>query len=66
LNTIISFFGLYLYSLFSFDAYAAAEASPFNVNKIQAPPARAGTQDRNMAAPKLVGRKVGTLADLKD
>lgn len=30
-NTLVRFTGLYVTTLFSFDAYAAAEASPFNV-----------------------------------
>lgn len=31
-DTAVRFFGLYLTTLFSFDAYAAARESPFNVN----------------------------------
>lgn len=30
-DTVVRFFALYFTSLFTFDAYAAAEASPFNV-----------------------------------
>ncbi|EOD49825.1 putative thioredoxin protein [Neofusicoccum parvum UCRNP2] len=33
LDTVVRFVGLYITTLFSFDAYAAARASPFNVNK---------------------------------
>lgn len=66
IDSIIAFLGLYFISLFSFDAYAAAENSPFNVNRPAqaAAPATAGIKlgDRKPAAP--AGRKVGTLADL--
>ena len=61
LDAIIAFLGLYLYSLFSLDAYAAAENSPFNVNKPR--PAPAGEKGRTGAATQ-VGKKLGTIADL--
>ncbi|KAI5867558.1 mitochondrial small ribosomal subunit Rsm22-domain-containing protein [Durotheca rogersii] len=38
LSAILTFFGLYFTSLFSFDPYKAAENSDFNVNKPRAPP----------------------------
>ncbi|ESZ97924.1 hypothetical protein SBOR_1689 [Sclerotinia borealis F-4128] len=63
LHDIISFFGLYLYSLFSFDAYTAAENSPFNIHRVPAAPAGKTTGGRTGAAAP-VGKKVGTIADL--
>jgi thioredoxin 1 len=64
IDAIIAFLGLYLYSLFSFDAYAAAENSPFNVHRVpQAPSAKAGEKGRTGAATQ-VGKKLGTIADL--
>ncbi|KAI9768309.1 MAG: hypothetical protein M1840_004917 [Geoglossum simile] len=39
-NTAVRFVGLYLVSLFSFDAYASAEASSYNVNNRDGQPAR--------------------------
>ncbi|CAJ2504162.1 Uu.00g115560.m01.CDS01 [Anthostomella pinea] len=39
INFLLTFFGLYFASLFSFDPYKAAELSDFNVNKPRAPPA---------------------------
>jgi hypothetical protein len=64
LDAVIAFVGLYLYSLFSVDAYVAAENSPFNANRPQpAPGARAGGQGRTSATSQ-VGKKLGTIADL--
>ncbi|KAI0883965.1 thioredoxin [Annulohypoxylon maeteangense] len=37
-SAILTFFGLYFVSLFSFDPYKAAEKSRFNVNGTEAPP----------------------------
>ncbi|KAH8599260.1 putative thioredoxin-like protein [Bisporella sp. PMI_857] len=62
IDTIIAFFGLYLYSLFSFDAYAAAEASPFNIHKVNAPVAPRDAGRRTGAATQ-VGKKLGTISD---
>lgn len=66
IDTIITFLGLYIISLFSFDAYAAAENSPFNINRPGQAPATAGIKlgEKKPAPP--AGRKVGTLADLGD
>ncbi|TGO18820.1 hypothetical protein BTUL_0007g00380 [Botrytis tulipae] len=63
LHDIIAFFGLYLYSLFSFDAYTAAENSPFNIHKVPAAPA-AKTSGARAGAATQVGKKLGTIADL--
>ncbi|KAF7958880.1 hypothetical protein EAE96_002407 [Botrytis aclada] len=63
LHDIIAFFGLYLYSLFSFDAYTAAENSPFNIHKVPAAPA-AKTPGGRAGAATQVGKKLGTIADL--
>ncbi|QSZ30130.1 hypothetical protein DSL72_004650 [Monilinia vaccinii-corymbosi] len=60
---IISFFGLYLYSLFSFDAYTSAENSPFNIHRVPAAPAAKTTGGRPGASTQ-VGKKLGTIADL--
>ena len=64
IDAIIAFLGLYIYSLFSFDPYVAAENSPFNVNKRgQVPAAKAGEKGRTGAATQ-TGKKLGTIADL--
>jgi thioredoxin 1 len=63
LDAVITFLGLYLYSLFSFDAYTAAEKSPFNVNPVEPPPQSNGPMRRSGAA-TLVGKKLGTISDL--
>jgi hypothetical protein len=62
-DAIITFFGLYFYSLFSFDAYTAAEKSPFNVNRVEPPPQTKGPAGRSGAATQ-VGKKLGTIADI--
>jgi hypothetical protein len=65
-DAVIAFIGLYLYTLFSFDAYAAAENSPFNIHRV--PAAQAGTtrtgQNGRTGAATQVGKKLGTIADL--
>lgn len=63
IDTIIAFFGLYLVSLFSFDAYTAAERSPFNINRV-APPPQPKEPSRRSGAATQVGKKLGTIADL--
>jgi thioredoxin 1 len=64
IDAIIAFFGLYLISLFSFDAYAAAENSPFNVHRPQQEPKqKAGPGGKTGAAPQ-VGKKLGTISDI--
>jgi thioredoxin 1 len=66
-DAVIAFLGLYLYSLFSFDAYAAAEASPFNVHRV-APPSSVGgraAQDRRPGATTTQGgKKLGTIGNI--
>jgi thioredoxin 1 len=71
INAVIAFFGLYFTSLFSLNAYKAAEDSIWNVNSV--PPAGGpgawvrgkkvggGPPARNPGNP---GRKIGTLSDL--
>lgn len=63
MDAVIAFLGLYLVSLFSFDAYLAAENSPFNVNRGPNPPSQKGATGRTGAATQ-VGKKLGTIADL--
>lgn len=65
-DTIISFLGLYLYSLFSLDAYTAAEQSPFNVNRKrdERPDLRVGKDGKRSGAATQVGKKLGTISDL--
>lgn len=63
LHDIIAFFGLYLYSLFSFDAYTAAENSPFNIHKVRTAPLAKATGGRTGATTQ-VGKKLGTIADI--
>ncbi|KAK2629767.1 hypothetical protein QTJ16_000587 [Diplocarpon rosae] len=69
IDAVIGFLGLYLISLFSFDAYSAAENSPFNVHKAgQAQASGAGGKrfERKTGAPTQIGKKLGTIADLAD
>lgn len=67
IDGLIAFFGLYLISLFSLDAYGAAESSPFNVNRVAAAPgANAGTKPgTRTGGATQVGKKLGTIADLQ-
>ncbi|RDW61422.1 hypothetical protein BP5796_11314 [Coleophoma crateriformis] len=63
-DAIIAFFGLYFISLFTFDAYTAAENSPFNIHRVPTASQPAG---RTAGAKKPVpppAKKLGTLADL--
>ncbi|KAG0650460.1 Thioredoxin [Hyphodiscus hymeniophilus] len=60
-DAIIAFLGLYIYSLFSFDAYAAAENSPFNINVGKPAP---GAQGGRTGAANQSGKKLGTIAGL--
>ncbi|KAI1263503.1 thioredoxin-like protein [Xylariaceae sp. FL1019] len=65
INALLTFFGLYFASLFSFDPYKAAEKSEFNLLKPRAPPrpSRAsGAAGPSGAAGR--GGGVRTLADL--
>lgn len=67
IDTIIGFLGLYFTSLFSFDAYAAAENSPFNVHRPGEPRVTGGggrTGEKRSGAATQVGKKLGTIADL--
>lgn len=64
IDTIIAFLGLYIISLFSFDAYAAAENSPFNINRPPQAQPTAGTKLGEKKPVPQTGKKVGTLADL--
>ncbi|PQE32597.1 putative thioredoxin protein [Rutstroemia sp. NJR-2017a WRK4] len=61
---LIAFFGLYFYSLFSFDAYTAAENSPFNVNRRVPAPSGGRTVAGRPGAATQTGRKLGTIADI--
>jgi thioredoxin 1 len=66
-DMLIAFFGLYFTSLFSLDAYQAAENSPFNVHKAQSEPSgfRArSAQARTSGGATQSGRKLGTIADI--
>ncbi|KAF8855242.1 thioredoxin-like protein [Acephala macrosclerotiorum] len=63
-DTIIAFFGLYFISLFSFDAYAAAENSPFNVNRPAQPRVTPGANPGEKRAAPQTGKKLGTIAGL--
>lgn len=62
IDGIIAFLGLYLISLFSFDAYTAAENSQFNVNRPQPEKPKAGSGPRSGAAAP-AARKLGTISD---
>lgn len=63
LQAVVAFFGLYVYSLFAFDAYSAAEASPFNMHRVDMPAAKAGTGGARTGAATQVGKKLGTISD---
>jgi len=62
-QAVIAFIGLYLVSLFSLDAYSAAEKSPFNIHRVEAPAPSAPNTKRTGAA-TAVGKKLGTISDL--
>ncbi|KAI1080587.1 thioredoxin [Whalleya microplaca] len=64
-NAILTFFGLYFVSLFSFDPYKSAENSDFNVNKPRAPPAPIRANGQRPGGQGSTARPgVRTLADL--
>ncbi|RYP41993.1 hypothetical protein DL767_000624 [Monosporascus sp. MG133] len=62
-NAILTFFGLYIVSLLSFDPYKAAENSDFNVNKTRVPPRPIQVPGQRGGAARPSGG-VRTLADL--
>ncbi|RYP43667.1 hypothetical protein DL768_009798 [Monosporascus sp. mg162] len=62
-NAILTFFGLYIVSLLSFDPYKAAENSDFNVNRPRAPPKPIQVPGQRGGAARPSGG-VRTLADL--
>ncbi|KAI0530262.1 thioredoxin-like protein [Xylaria digitata] len=68
INSLLTFLGLYIVSLLSFDPYKAAERSDFNLNKPRAPPAPIRTSgNRPIGGASAPGRPSGgvrTLADL--
>ncbi|OTA62659.1 thioredoxin [Hypoxylon sp. EC38] len=65
-NAILTFFGLYFVSLFSFDPYKAAEKSQFNINRPRAPPAPIQLNGQRLGGQNGSARPSGvrTLADL--
>ncbi|KAI2466500.1 thioredoxin [Annulohypoxylon bovei var. microspora] len=65
-RAILTFFGLYFVSLFSFDPYKAAEKSQFNVNNPGAPPASNQAKGQKAGGQGSSARPGGvkTLADL--
>jgi len=63
LDALISFFGLYFWSLFSLDAYGAAEGSPFNVNRRPALQGEGTGPIKRTGAATQVGKKLGTISD---
>jgi len=72
-DAIAAFFGLYLVSLFSFDAYKAAEESYFNIYRDPRLAGGASGASRSVPGAKVdsrtgaatkVGKKLGTIADL--
>jgi len=70
IDAIAAFLGLYVVSLFAFDAYKAAEESTFNIYRDPRLAGRAsGTSkgvagDKRTGAASAVGKKLGTIADL--
>jgi thioredoxin 1 len=65
-DAIVAFLGLYFVTLFSLDAYRAAEQSPFNVKRPGEKAPVGGTKlgDKRSGAATQVGKKLGTIADL--
>ncbi|EKD21571.1 37S ribosomal protein rsm22 [Drepanopeziza brunnea f. sp. 'multigermtubi' MB_m1] len=66
IDTIIGFLGLYFTSLFSFDAYAAAESSPFNIHRVTQPSVTTATGrkvEKRTGATTQAGKKLGTISD---
>jgi thioredoxin 1 len=66
LDVIVAFLGLYVVSLFSLDAYKAAENSPFNINREGGNAFTGGTKlgEKRTGAATKIGKKLGTIADL--
>lgn len=68
IDTLIAFFGLYFISLFSLDAYGAAESSPFNIHRVPTTPGASGAAkpgEKRTSTTAKVGKKLGTIADLQ-
>jgi thioredoxin 1 len=63
-DAIIAFLGLYIVTLFSLDAYRAAENSPFNINRERAPTGGTKLGEKRTGAATKIGKKLGTIADL--
>jgi thioredoxin 1 len=65
-DVIVAFLGLYVVSLFSLDAYKAAENSPFNINREGGNAFTGGTKlgEKRTGAATKIGKKLGTIADL--
>jgi thioredoxin 1 len=65
-DAIVAFLGLYVVSLFSLDAYKAAENSPFNINREGGNAFTGGTKlgEKRTGAATKIGKKLGTIADL--
>ena len=64
-DKITAFLGLYFISLFSLDAYQAAENSPFNINRVAMPATtNAKPGQKRTGGTTQAGKKLGTIADL--
>ncbi|RDW77576.1 hypothetical protein BP6252_05629 [Coleophoma cylindrospora] len=63
-DAVIAFFGLYFISLFTFDAYTAAENSPFNIHRVPTASQPAGRTAGGKKPVPPPAKKLGTLADL--
>jgi thioredoxin 1 len=67
LQSIVAFIALYFTTLFSLDAYAAAESSPFNIHKAvpeSTRPRAGGAQAKPAGGASQSGRRLGTIADI--
>lgn len=66
IETLVAFFGLYFTTLFSLDAFLAAENSPFNIHKAQTKPTgfRERSAKARTAGASQSGKKLGTIADI--
>lgn len=63
-DAIIAFLGLYFTTLLSFDAYAAAESSPFNINRVQQDSRVKAVSKTTTGAATHAGKKLGTISDI--
>lgn len=65
IQAIITFVGLYLYSLFSLDPYTSAQNSPFNIhNPVGHGGAKQGQSKQGSQSTAPAAKKLGTISDI--